>query len=362
MKNRKITKQAQKSWEYLVNHFTPDYIEKMEDPREYVLGFGPGNKSFCYLVEVATKELGEIRGANASKFGLWYGINGDDKEKKYRATKQYFNRDVNKAFKDIKCALASLIREAVGLSEFKEIKSIIGGMFKYKIMYLYNSKIMLPSFVLEDLQHFEDCLEMNISKTFEEAQKSIIEYKNLNHPHMSNHEFMNYLYSAFGRFNREIDEEADNQLNKKLLAFKEPNGEYITQPVQKVELKKIGKDGFYYPRDSHMAAIALKNADYKCENNLMHECFIRRRGGKPYTEVHHLIPLAYHYKFDTSLDIPENIVSLCSNCHNEIHYGKNADELIKKLFDERKEKLKQAGIEITIDKLLDMYHRIGEHK
>jgi hypothetical protein len=61
----------------------------MTDKKEYVVGWGSDNKSFCYLVEVGTKELGEIRGANSSKFGLWYGTHGEDKEIKYRAFYNY---------------------------------------------------------------------------------------------------------------------------------------------------------------------------------------------------------------------------------------------------------------------------------
>jgi hypothetical protein len=110
-KNKKISKKTRENWRYLVTHFTPEYIETMTDKKEYVVGWGSDNKSFCYLVEVGTKELGEIRGANSSKFGLWYGTHGEDKEIKYRATKQHFNCSVNKAFEDIKIALAKLIRE-----------------------------------------------------------------------------------------------------------------------------------------------------------------------------------------------------------------------------------------------------------
>ena len=68
-----------------------------------------------------------------------------------------------------------------------------------------------------------------------------------------------------------------------------------------------------------------------------------------------VIPLAFQYKFKNSLDIEENIVSLCSNCHNEIHYGFNAKKLISKLFEERKDILKAKGINITIDELYEYY-------
>ena len=59
--------------------------------------------------------------------------------------------------------------------------------------------------------------------------------------------------------------------------------------------------------------------------------------------------------FDVSLDREENIVSLCSNCHNEIHYGRDAKILIEKLYSDRKELLESIGISITFDELLEMY-------
>ena len=66
--------------------------------------------------------------------------------------------------------------------------------------------------------------------------------------------------------------------------------------------------------------------------------------------------MAFSDEFDVSLDIEENIVSLCSNCHNQIHYGKDAEALLKKLYDERKDALKKAGIIITFKRLLSMYN------
>ena len=75
----------------------------------------------------------------------------------------------------------------------------------------------------------------------------------------------------------------------------------------------------------------------------------------PYMEPHHLVPLAFSDSFDVSLDVEENVVSLCSTCHNCIHYGSDAAKLIEKLYKQRKDLLKQVGIEVTLDELLDMY-------
>lgn len=110
-----------------------------------------------------------------------------------------------------------------------------------------------------------------------------------------------------------------------------------------------------YPRDRQAAANALAKAHFLCEADKDHLSFIRKNSDKPYTEPHHLIPLAFQDRFEVSLDVEENIVSLCSNCHNEIHYGADADKLIEKLFAERCSDLKRAGIDIFLQDVLAMY-------
>ena len=110
-----------------------------------------------------------------------------------------------------------------------------------------------------------------------------------------------------------------------------------------------------YPRDRRVACNALVHAHYLCEIDPMHPTFIRKNSGKPYTEPHHLIPMAFQDQFSVSLDREQNIVSLCSNCHNEIHYGRDSGKLIEKLFNDRQNVLESIGIEITQDDLFQMY-------
>lgn len=368
MKDGKIKSKVQEDWNYLVTHFTPDYIFNYMQKGEYVIGTGSDN-SFCYLVEVALKTLGDIRGATSAKFGLWYGTHGKDKTRKFRTTNKFSSSgNIDEAFENIKKALIKLIKETIQLSEFKDLRSSLSSMFKYKIMYLYNPNIMLPSFVKEDLFHFEEKLGLNPSKTYEKAQRQLIEYKKDKYPNISNHDFMAKLYTEFGRYNideiKSINDSVDDKLNKSISKNKkDPKDEYVTHVEPKQSVKKAGGGVYYYPRNPKMAAYALKNAQHQCENNPQHECFIRRSNGMPYTEVHHLVPLCYYDEFESvSLDVPENIVSLCSNCHNGIHYGKNADQLITKLYNERKSKLLAAGIDISLEELLNMYHKLNSHE
>ena len=111
----------------------------------------------------------------------------------------------------------------------------------------------------------------------------------------------------------------------------------------------------YFKRDRQVAINALNHASFKCEIDPQHKTFIRKKDGLPYMEAHHLIPMAFQNEFEYSLDIEENIVSLCSNCHNEIHYGKNNKELITALYNKREKLLKAKKLDISLEKLLSYY-------
>ena len=110
-----------------------------------------------------------------------------------------------------------------------------------------------------------------------------------------------------------------------------------------------------YPRNRSVAMNALAHAQYSCEVDSNHPVFIRRNMNINYTEPHHLVPMAYSDLFNVSLDVEENIVSLCSNCHNQLHYGRDLEEVLKKLYDARISYLNQVRINISFKQLLEMY-------
>jgi len=158
--------------------------------------------------------------------------------------------------------------------------------------------------------------------------------------------------------NKEYDDEYEEVLQEDTLEDS-PN-EYDYGEVQPKN-REIDADGTSsgntpkYKRDPKVAKNALAHARYRCECNPDHETFIRKNSNRPYTESHHLIPMKYSEQFEYSLDREVNIVSLCSYCHNLIHYGKDADRLIRKLYKDRAEYLEMAGIGISEDELLKLY-------
>jgi len=110
-----------------------------------------------------------------------------------------------------------------------------------------------------------------------------------------------------------------------------------------------------YPRSRKVSINALRHANYKCEFNNAHLTFTRRNSDLNYTEPHHLVPITYYNNFEASLDVEENIVSLCCNCHKQIHLGQGFEVMLEKLYNERKDLLKMVGIEISLDDLIKLY-------
>lgn len=134
-----------------------------------------------------------------------------------------------------------------------------------------------------------------------------------------------------------------------------PNFTYDNNPKPKGQSVTV-KGRKVYKRDKKISAQALVNANFKCEIDNTHFTFIRKSIDKPYTEPHHLIPMAYTDKFDVSLDREQNIVSLCSNCHNQLHYGKDIEPLLRILYEKRKKLLNSIlKHNITFDDLLKLY-------
>lgn len=60
---------------------------------------------------------------------------------------------------------------------------------------------------------------------------------------------------------------------------------------------------------------------------------------------------------DISLDVPENIVALCPNCHKMIHLAENVvkTEKVTILYERRQPGLNASGINITLNELLNLY-------
>lgn len=131
---------------------------------------------------------------------------------------------------------------------------------------------------------------------------------------------------------------------------------YEDKPRTKVEPHIVNKKKVYY-RDPEISKIALAQADFKCEiDGCTTVLFKRRRSNVNYTEPHHIVPMAYSDEFEKiSLDVPGNIISLCSQCHNKIHYGAGYEETLSEIYRKRKKRLSKCGIDVSLDDLKKYY-------
>lgn len=111
-----------------------------------------------------------------------------------------------------------------------------------------------------------------------------------------------------------------------------------------------------YPRSRTVSQNALAKANYLCEVDSEHITFKRKNCDKNYTEPHHIVPLFAARDFpEIDLDREQNVISLCSNCHNWLHYGDDVDKILKPLFEKRKSLLEAIGVAITYEQLKSYY-------
>ena len=130
--------------------------------------------------------------------------------------------------------------------------------------------------------------------------------------------------------------------------------EYDNTPEKPREKSKSST--YAYPRSKIVAHNALQKAGFLCEIDPSHKVFLRKKADITYTEPHHLVPLSAQNDFqNVNLDREQNIVSLCSNCHNQLHYGKDFESILKPLYEDRKELLKLIGINISYEQLRTYY-------
>lgn len=128
-----------------------------------------------------------------------------------------------------------------------------------------------------------------------------------------------------------------------------------SEPLQpKHPAAKRAASSHSYPRKPAISQKALDKAGNRCEVDAKHPSFLRRNRSSLYMEPHHLIPMALTDFFGVDLDRVQNIFSLCSHCHNQIHYGTKEDvrKLVSALFLSREQAICSIlGRSISLEEL-----------
>jgi 5-methylcytosine-specific restriction protein A len=117
----------------------------------------------------------------------------------------------------------------------------------------------------------------------------------------------------------------------------------------------LGTKGFI--RSPIVSATAIRNAKFSCEIDENHWTFFSKAKRQKYVEAHHLIPICHQNKFEFSLDVVANIISLCATCHRMLHFGVAEEKriLLKSLLKKRREGLLARSIKISDEAFLALY-------
>lgn len=124
--------------------------------------------------------------------------------------------------------------------------------------------------------------------------------------------------------------------------------------IPSIKPEKISGNKLSYKRNIEKAKKSIVLSNFTCNLDSKHISFTSKND-KPYMEAHHLIPLSTQDYFENSLDVDANIVCLCPNCHRKLHYGKDIQTDLRKLYDSRIGYLNKSGIEISFEELIEFY-------
>ena len=130
---------------------------------------------------------------------------------------------------------------------------------------------------------------------------------------------------------------------------------------------------FVKRKRKNLKQAVLERFDYKCffdhyaeneNDHLAHSLnYFKTKGDKIYLEGHHMIQMENSKFFEKDVDVEENIIPLCPNCHRKIHNGDKAT-VLKMLNEYYKNSNKQAlmrkGIFVDIETLERFYGIEGD--
>jgi hypothetical protein len=316
-------------------------------------------ESFCYWVETKLRDIGSIKGGTSFKFGTYVGREGND-----LANKRRWTGWTSESFDTIRSALIELYDagESEDIETIKESK--LAPNFRGKLLSIYFPNRYLNIFAKWHLHHFLNKLSIPYNDEDDQVilREKLIAYRDANpmFSEMTALEFGHELYLKYGRpTQEEVQDESSEDLYEHSQQIRINNSfnkvpKFKDEPEERPE-QIDSSYGKVYKIDPAKSRRAIIDANYTCEADIKHESFIRKNSDTKYTEAHHLIPRSQQKDFEKSLDVPANIISLCSDCHNCLHYGNDPDGILKKLYDERIDRLKATGLNISFEQLKSYY-------
>ena len=106
-------------------------------------------------------------------------------------------------------------------------------------------------------------------------------------------------------------------------------------------------------------ATRMEHAGFKCEIDHNHKTFTNSFG-RQYLECHHIIPLNAQKDFpNVKLDSMFNIISICPNCHRQVHHAvaSEREEIFSKMYELRKDEMLEHGFDLAkINEIFNEYY------
>lgn len=382
---------AAKAHRAFVTEYPKENIKNLSLSDYLIAKEGYGNpNSFCRKIRFDMDVMGHMGNVRFNIFGVYYR---DGNELVLSdMLRNMFGSDIEKAFEFQKIEIVKLL-SLFENKKYNEIQNIkLNSSFKYRLLMVYYPNEVIPVCTKETLNGYCDSVGIHYDDSDELIYRNIalVDYKNSvdELENLTNFEamrFFDWLWRNGYKIKSDIDSthyigsnertitkitseeieasEADEYIIKQCIDNADYDDSYETditydavpEPRKEVENTADSSTYYSYPRDLQKRINALRRAKFVCEFDPNHKSFISKKNNMPYMETHHLVPLEYWKSFKYSLDVEANIVCLCSNCHNEIHYGKYSSNLIRPLYEKRKDELHSAGIDIDIDSLIEMY-------
>ena len=286
--------------------------------------------TFCYWVEVQTTKLGQIKGSNASKFGVFF--DKETEQNKFTKIFKSFKSD-SAAFEFLRGQIVRLI-EAGRTKNYDVIREIdISPMFKGKILSLYHPEQYLNIFSKAYIDYFLGEIGLSVPN----GCKDVLDKRELLFAFKSNDEIMskwtmyeytNFLYVACGSPKTQIPEALRKYPTSELLALVNERVGLQNSAIDDLPSAPLGSEvpgktptaGSRYQRNEKVRRFIITQTKGVCE-------YCREPGfslpdGDRYLEAHHIIALAKQ-----GPDKVENVIALCPSDHREAHYGANRDRL-----------------------------------
>lgn len=228
---------------------------------DYCLGYENYRDTFCYWIETYLNDLGGIHGSTSTKFGVYYGKNGEDKTDKLRWTKW-----TEGSFDIIREELLNLVSYGAMMDLDSIHKNHISPMLKGKILYCYYPEKYLDIYSYDHVKQFLKKFGVAEYPVLEKAQQKLIDLKNSD-PVMrkwSNWLFASFLYRSFPDVKVKSSEENDEEtpvIDAKKIKVISSSVHY-----EKVKGKEKSSEKENYKPDYEKAERAKRNIGREGEN------------------------------------------------------------------------------------------------